>query len=176
MERFVEKMQIRLRAIKPDIAIISWTTNAGRFGHMKELPRSMPTRMNLLFDAPVQEYWLDETNRGMSIVPAFAAAYIWTVSNHRQAFCEPYLMSHGNPYGTDAFPPLETMFRAMQVITQGSQLGLAMTYNRRVRPEAPGATPRGSSTAARARRSKSDIWRTSSARSAPGWRSTCRWR
>ena len=29
----------------------------------------MPARMNLLLDAPDQEFWLDETNRGTTIVP-----------------------------------------------------------------------------------------------------------
>ena len=61
--------------------------------------------MNLLLDAPDQEFWLDETNRGNSIVPAFANAYIWATTNHRVAFSEPYILSHGNPYGKDSFPP-----------------------------------------------------------------------
>ena len=60
--------------------------------------------MNLLLDAPDQEFWLDETNRGATIMPAFANAYIWATTNHRVAFSEPYLMSHGNPYGKDSFP------------------------------------------------------------------------
>ena len=42
-----------------------------------------------------------------TIVPAFANAYIWATTNHRVAFSEPYLMSHGNPYGKDSFPPHE---------------------------------------------------------------------
>ena len=42
--------------------------------------------MNLLLDAPDQEFWLDETNRGTTIVPAFANAYIsfaqtWTAQH-----------------------------------------------------------------------------------------------
>ena len=65
----------------------------------------MPARMNLLLDAPDQEFWLDETNRGTTIVPAFANAYIWATTNHRVAFSEPYILSHGNPYGKDSFPP-----------------------------------------------------------------------
>ena len=47
------------------------------------IPRNMPARMNLLLDAPDQEFWLDETNRGTTIVPAFANAYIWATTNHR---------------------------------------------------------------------------------------------
>ena len=54
---------------------MTWTTNAGRFGHFLSIPRNMPARMNLLLDAPDQEFWLDETNRGTTIVPAFANAY-----------------------------------------------------------------------------------------------------
>ena len=84
---------------------MTWTTNAGRFGHFLSIPRNMPARMNLLLDAPApdQEFWLDETNRGPTVVPAFANAYIWATTNHRVAFSEPYLMSHGNPYGKDSF-------------------------------------------------------------------------
>src|SRR5262249_45651865 len=59
MERFVEKMQTRIRAVKPSAALVTWTTQAGRFGHMREIPRSMSTRMNLLFDAPEQEIWIE---------------------------------------------------------------------------------------------------------------------
>jgi hypothetical protein len=133
MERFVEKMQTRLRAIKPEIALVTWTTQAGRFGHMREIPRSMSTRMNLLFDAPAQEFWMDESNRGTTIVPAFANAYLWAVSNHRHCFSEAYMMSHGNPYGTDSFPPHETLTRALFIISQGGQASLSMGWNERIK-------------------------------------------
>ncbi len=125
MEAFVIKMQTRLKAINPDFALVTWTTNAGRFGHFLSIPRNMPARMNLLFDSPGQEYWLDETNRGNTVVPAFANAYIWAVTNHRQAHSEPYLMSHGNPYGTDSFPPHELYRRVFLTITHGAQMALA---------------------------------------------------
>ncbi len=105
MEDLVRRMQTRLKGIKPDVALVTWTTNAGRFGHFLSIPRNMPARMNLLLDAPDQEFWLDETNRGTTIVPAFANAYIWAMTNHRVAFSEPYILSHGNPYGKDSFPP-----------------------------------------------------------------------
>ncbi len=132
-EQFVEKMQARIKGINPDVAVVTWTTNAGRFGHFKDIPRPMSSRMNLLFDAPVQEYWLDETNRGMTVVPAFASAYIWAVANHRIAFSEPYLMTHGNPYGTDSFPPHEQLCRVMQIITHGSFASLAPGWNPNIR-------------------------------------------
>ena len=64
MEDLVRRMQQRLKAIKPEVALVTWTTNAGRFGHFLSIPRNMPARMNLLLDAPDQEFWLDETNRG----------------------------------------------------------------------------------------------------------------
>ena len=38
MEDVVRRMQTRLKAIKPEVAIVSWTTNAGRFGHFPEHP------------------------------------------------------------------------------------------------------------------------------------------
>ena len=60
----IRRMQTRLKTIKPEIALVTWTTNAGRFGHFLDIPRNMPARMNLLLDAPDQEFWLDETNRG----------------------------------------------------------------------------------------------------------------
>ncbi len=125
MESFVVKLQTRLKGINPDFALVSWTTNAGRFGHFLTVPRNMPTRMNLLFDCPGQEFWLDETNRGNTVVPAFANAYIWAVTNHRQAYSEPYLMSHGNPYGTDSFPPHELYRRVLLTITHGAQSAVA---------------------------------------------------
>jgi hypothetical protein len=125
LEDLVRRMQSRLKAIDPEVALVTWTTNAGRFGHLLDIPRNMPARMNLLFDAPDQEFWLDETNRGASVVPAFGAAYAWTVSNHRVAFAEPYLMSRGNPYGKDSFPGHEVERRMMLALAHGAGPSIA---------------------------------------------------
>ncbi len=125
LEALVQRMQARLKAINPDIALVTWTTNAGRFGHFLDIPRNMSARMNLLFDAPDQEFWMDETNRGASVVPAFGAAYVWAVSNHRVAFAEPYLMSRGNPYGKDSFPAHEVERRMMLALTYGAGPSIA---------------------------------------------------
>lgn len=126
MEHLVQRMQERLKGIKPDVALVTWTTNAGRFGHFLSIPRNMPARMNLLLDAPDQEFWLDETNRGTTIVPAFANAYMWAVTNHRVGFSEPYLLSHGNPYGKDSFPPEEILRRMLLSVTYGSSPSIAV--------------------------------------------------
>jgi hypothetical protein len=126
MEDLVRRMQTRLKGIKPEVALVSWTTNAGRFGHFLSIPRNMPARMNLLLDAPDQEFWLDETNRGTTIVPAFANAYVWATTNHRVAFSEPYLLSHGNPYGKDSFPPHEIRRRMMLALTYGASPSIAV--------------------------------------------------
>jgi hypothetical protein len=126
MENTIQRMQTRLKKIKPDVALVTWTTNAGRFGHFRDIPRNMPARMNLLLDAPDQEFWLDETNRGATIVPALANAYIWACTNHRVAFSEPYLMSHGNPYGKDSFPGHEIQRRMLLACTHGASPSLAV--------------------------------------------------
>ncbi|HSQ55790.1 MAG TPA: beta-galactosidase trimerization domain-containing protein, partial [Gemmata sp.] len=126
LEDMVRRMQTRLKAINPDIALVTWTTNAGRFGHLLDIPRNMSARMNLLFDAPDQEFWMDETNRGSSIVPSFGAAYVWAVTNHRVAFAEPYLMSRGNPYGKDSFPAHEVERRMMLALTHGAGPSIAV--------------------------------------------------
>ena len=127
MEDLVRRLQSRLKAIKPDVALVTWTTNAGRFGHFLSIPRNMPSRMNLLLDAPDQEFWLDETNRGTTVVPAFANAYIWATTNHRVAFSEPYLMSHGNPYSKDSFPAVEIFHRMMLALTYGASPSIAVS-------------------------------------------------
>ncbi len=126
MESLVQRMQQRLKAIQPEVALITWSTNAGRFGHFLSIPRNMPSRMNLLLDAPDQEFWMDETNRGASIVPAVANAYIWATTNHRVAFSEPYLLSHGNPYGKDSFPAHEIERRMMLACTYGALPSIAV--------------------------------------------------
>jgi hypothetical protein len=126
MESLIVRMQTRLKGVNPEIALVTWTTNAGRFGHFRDIPRNMPARMNLLLDAPDQEFWMDETNRGATIVPAFGNAYAWAVTNHRVAFSEPYLMSHGNPYGKDSFPGHEIERRMLLVLTHGAQPSLAV--------------------------------------------------
>src|SRR5262245_65559054 len=120
LEGLVQRMQTRLKKVKPGVALVTWTTNAGRFGHFLSIPRNMPARMNLLLDAPDQEFWLDETNRGATIVPAFANAYAWATTNHRVAFSEPYILSHSNPYGKDSFPPQEILRRMMLALTYGA--------------------------------------------------------
>ncbi len=119
LEAFVQRMQTRLKSINPNIALITWTTNAGRFGHFLSIPRNMPTRMNLLFDCPDQEFWMDETNRGNSVVSAFANAYMWAVTNHRDCMSTPYVMSHGNPYDGSSFPKMEYLRRVFLVLTYG---------------------------------------------------------
>jgi len=126
MENLIQRMQVRLKTLKPSIALVTWTTNAGRWGHFLSIPRNMPTRMNLLLDAPDQEFWLDETNRGTTIVPAFANAYIWATTNHRVAFSEPYILSHGNPYGKDSFPAHEIERRMMLALTYGASPSIAV--------------------------------------------------
>jgi hypothetical protein len=126
LEEFVARMQRRLKAIKPGVALVTWTTNAGWWGHFLSVPRNMPARLNLHFDAPDEEFWMDEVNRGNTILPAFGCAYAWAVSNHRVSFCEPYLMSHGNPYGKDSFPPQEIYRRMMMVLTFGAAPSIAV--------------------------------------------------
>ncbi len=135
MEDLVRRMQTRLKGIKPTVAAVTWTTNAGRFGHFLSIPRNMPSRMNLLLDAPDQEFWLDETNRGTTIVPAFANAYIWATTNHRVAFSEPYILSHGNPYGKDSFPPSEIERRMMLALTYGACPSIAVSQPPRLQQE-----------------------------------------
>lgn len=132
LEALVERMQRRLKGINPDVALVTWTTNAGRFGHFLSVPRNMPARLNLLFDAPDQEMWLDETNRGNSIVPAFGVAYAWAVTGHRVAFSEPYLMSHGNPYGKDSFPAHEIERRKLLCVTHGCRPSIAVAQPKRL--------------------------------------------
>jgi hypothetical protein len=126
LESLVERMQMRLKAIKPTVALVTWTTNAGRFGHFLDIPRNMSARMNLLLDAPDQEFWMDESNRGNTLVPAFANAVIWARSNHRVAFSSPYLFSHGNPYGPDSFPPQEVLRRMLLAMTYGARPSMAL--------------------------------------------------
>jgi len=126
LENLVQRMQERLKGIKPDVALVTWSTNAGRWGHFLSLPRNMPARMNLLFDAPDQEFWMDETNRGNTILPAFTNAYMWAVTDHRVGFSEPYLMSHGNPYGKDSFPPHEVLCRMLLAVTHGAAPSIAV--------------------------------------------------
>jgi len=127
MENLVQRMQVRLKSIKPTVALVTWTTNAGRFGHFLSIPRNMPSRMNLLLDAPDQEFWADETNRGATIVPAFSNAYIWATTNHRVAFSEPYILSHGNPYGKDSFPAKEIEYRMLLAATHGAIPSIAVS-------------------------------------------------
>jgi hypothetical protein len=120
LEDHYRKLQQRLKKINPDAVIMTWTVNAGRYGHFLHSPRAMPTRLNLLFDLPMQEWWLDETNQGGSIAPAFGVAYLRAVAGGRPCASEPYLMSRGNPYSGDSFPLHERKARTLLALTHGS--------------------------------------------------------
>ena len=120
LEAHYRQMQVRLRAANPQTAIMTWTVNAGRYGHLLHSPRAMPARLNLLFDLPMQEWWLDETNFGASVAPAFGAAYLQAVTGGGPAASEPYLMSRGNPYGTYSFPAHERLARTLLALTHGN--------------------------------------------------------
>lgn len=120
LENHYRSMQERLKTIEPDAVLMSWTVNAGRFGHFLHSPRAMPTRLNLLFDLSMQEWWLDEVNLGGSIMPAFGASYLSGICGGRPNASEPYLMSRGNPYGNDSFPLHERRTRALLSLTHGS--------------------------------------------------------
>jgi hypothetical protein len=136
LEGLVRKMQTRLKGIRKDLALVTWSTNAGRWGHFLSVPRNMPARLNLLFDAPDQEFWMDESNRGNTIVPAFGNAQIWSTTNHRVAFSEPYLMSHGNPYSKDGLPAHELERRMKLVVTHGAFPSLAVAQPKRLQQAA----------------------------------------
>jgi hypothetical protein len=126
LENWYRRLHTRLRQVKPDAAVYTWTTNAGRYGHFLTSPRVMSARMNLLFDSPIQEWWLDESNLGASVVPAFGAAYVRAVTGGRTGASEPYVMSHGNPYSTSSFPRHELFVRCMMAMTNGSTTPIAV--------------------------------------------------
>jgi len=126
LEQWYRKLHERLRQVNPNAAIYTWTTNAGRYGHYLTSPRVMSARMNMIFDSPVQEWWLDEINLGSSVVPAFGAAYVRAVNGGRVGACEPYIMSRGNPYSTSSFPRHELYVRTMMAMTNGAIVPLAL--------------------------------------------------
>jgi hypothetical protein len=126
LEGWYRRLGERLREVNPEAAIYTWTTNAGRYGHFLTSPRVMSARMNRLIHCPVQEWWLDEVNLGATVVPYFGAAYVRAASGGRVGASEPYLMSRGNPYSTDSFPPHELTVRCLGAMTNGSFTPLAM--------------------------------------------------
>lgn len=119
LEEHYLRLQRAIKAVNKDTAVGTWTVNAGRYGHFLHSPRAMPTRLNHVFDFGMQEWWLDETNLGGSIAPAFGAAYLRAVMAGRVAAAEPYLMSRGNPYGTDSFPAHERLTRTLLALSHG---------------------------------------------------------
>jgi hypothetical protein len=128
LEDHYRRLQQRIKKADADAVLMSWTTNAGRYGHFLHSPRPMPTRMNQLFDLPMQEWWLDETNFGGSLAPSFGAAYLRAVTGGRPCASEPYLMARGNPYGTDSFPAHERLTRVLLATTNGSALALSFGW------------------------------------------------
>ncbi len=128
LEDHYRRLQRRIKQANPDAVLMSWTVNAGRYGHFLHSPRAMPTRLNRLFDLPMQEWWLDETNFGGSLAPAFGAAYLRATTGGRPCASEPYLMSRGNPYGTDSFPAHERLTRCLLAVTNGNVLAESLGW------------------------------------------------
>ena len=118
----------KIKAENRDAVIMTWTVNAGRYGHFLYSPRTMPTRMNRLFDLGMQEWWLDETNFGGSVAPAFGEAYLRTVMSGRPCAAEPYMMSRGNPYGSDSFPAHELLTRTFLALTSGNAAAVSLGW------------------------------------------------
>jgi hypothetical protein len=128
LEDHYRRLQQAIKKVKPDAVLMSWTVNAGRYGHFLYSPRAMPTRLNRLFDLPMQEWWLDETNFGASVAPAFGAAYLRATVAGRPCASEPYLMTRGNPYGTDSFPAHERLTRCLLAVSQGNVLAESLGW------------------------------------------------
>ncbi len=126
LEDWYRRVHKRMREVNPQAATYTWTTNAGRYGHFLTSPRVMSARMNLLFDCPVQEWWLDEVNLGDSVVAAFGAAYVRAVTGGRTGASEPYVISRGNPYSGSGFPGHELTVRCLMAMTNGSITPLMM--------------------------------------------------
>jgi hypothetical protein len=114
------RLKRRLRQVNPDAAVMSWTVNAGRYGQLLSSPRSTSTWLNRVFDLPMQEWWLDETNLGASVAPAFGASYLKAAAGDRPCASEAYLMARGNPAGTDSFPAHERLTRCLLALTCGN--------------------------------------------------------
>ncbi|MFO0879025.1 MAG: beta-galactosidase trimerization domain-containing protein [Gemmataceae bacterium] len=114
------RMRQRLAEARPGTALMSWTVNAGRFGHFLHSPRAMPIEVNRLFDLPMQEWWLEESNLGASVVPAFGVAYLRAVAGDGPCASEPYLMTRAQPPTSDSFPHVERLARALLAVTHGS--------------------------------------------------------
>lgn len=128
LEDHYRRLQQRIKKAKPDAVLMSWTVNAGRYGHFLYSPRAMPTRLNRLFDLPMQEWWLDETNLGASVAPTFGSAYLRATVGGRPCASEPYLMTRGNPYGTDSFPAHERLTRCLLAVSQGNVLAESLGW------------------------------------------------
>lgn len=114
------RLRERLRQVRPGAAVMTWTVNAGRYGHFLHSPRAMPVELNRVIDLPMQEWWLDETNQGASLAPSFGAAYLRAVAGDGPCASEPYLMTRGNPYSSDSFPHHERLTRALLALTYGN--------------------------------------------------------
>jgi hypothetical protein len=50
LEQHYRKLKNALRQANKDAVIMTWTVNAGRYGHFLHSPRAMPTSMNRVFD------------------------------------------------------------------------------------------------------------------------------
>ncbi|MEI6913813.1 MAG: carbohydrate binding domain-containing protein [Armatimonadota bacterium] len=120
----MNKMKAGVRTVYPKFEFFIWSTNGGRYGHYLQSPRVMPTELNSLFDCAMQEWWHDESNIGLSVIPDFGAKYLGAVSRGTQWMNDPYLFTHVKDMEGGVFassmPDEEVMFRALSTIAAGS--------------------------------------------------------
>ena len=123
LEKWYQRMHAHLRTINPEFAYFGWTVNAGRYGQLIYTPRVMSARQNMLYDVPMQEWWMEETHLGSSVASPFGAGLLRALSAQRVSYCAPYSMTRGNPYGGESFPAHEMLRRTMLALNNGSLSG-----------------------------------------------------
>ncbi len=115
------RMKAAVRAIYPKFEFYIWSTNAGRYGHYLTSPRVMPVELNQQFDCSMQEWWADQSNIGLSIVPDFGVKYLGAVSRGTQWLSEPYLFTHPNDViYASSMPEEEVQFRMFDALSAGA--------------------------------------------------------
>lgn len=125
----IARMKAAVKAIYPKFDFCIWSTNAGRYGHYLTSPRVMPTELNAQFDCAMQEWWADDSNIGLSVIPEFGSRYLGALASGQMWFSDLYLFTHfpNDVVYASSMPDEEVKFRFLSAIASGSIANIAGT-------------------------------------------------
>jgi hypothetical protein len=119
--QYVYRLQQAVKAVKPEFALMPWSTAPGRAWSWSFAPIVEGSDAgNRLLDAPtVEMFWDFAPDQSMNLLPSFTVRYYLGLSQERPVFCLPYQVTQGQ---VGVCPPqVECEFRLYSMLASGAR-------------------------------------------------------